>query len=171
MTTGILAALGTAISWAACSFSFEIAGKRIGSFSVTVIRLFLGFLILLPVSWFLNGTLLPLGVSNENMLLLSISGLVGFVFADLCLFSAFVRISARITMVIYTTVPLMTALLGWAFLGETLSPMQWGGILLTSSGVALVLGQGSSPGRGWVLTRSGVHSCSARFPRDRRRGL
>lgn len=156
MTLGIMAALGTALSWAACSFSFEIAGRRIGSYSVTVIRLFLGFLILLPVSRLMNGTFLPPELSGSSLLLLSLSGLVGFVFADLCLFSAFVRISARITMVIYTTVPLMTGLLGWLFLGEALSPTQWLGILLTSSGIALVLAQVSGPERGWVLTRRGV---------------
>ncbi len=156
MTAGILAALGTAVSWAACSFSFEVAGKSIGSYSVTVIRLFLGFLILLPVAGLLEGSLLPVGVPRENLVLLVISGLIGFVIADLCLFSAFVRISARITMVIYTTVPLMTALLGWGFLGETLSLSQWGGILLTSCGVAMVLTQTNGPGRGWALTGKGV---------------
>ncbi|MFO7625657.1 MAG: DMT family transporter [Candidatus Fermentibacteraceae bacterium] len=155
MSTGILAALGTAVCWAACSFTFEVAGKRIGSYSVTVIRLFLGFLMLIPVSWVLNGTFFPGEVPARNLMLLAISGLVGFVFADLCLFSAFVRISARITMVIYTTVPLMTGLLGWAFLGETLSLQQWGGILLTSLGVAFVLTQGSVRDRGWVLTGTG----------------
>lgn len=156
MTTGILAALGTAISWAVCSFSFEVAGKRIGAYSVTVLRLFLGFLILLPVSRLLDGSFLPSGVPFHNLLLLIISGLVGFVFADLCLFSAFVRISARITMVIYTTVPLMTGLLGWGFLGEALTLRQWGGILLTSGGVAMVLTQAKGSGRGWVLTGKGL---------------
>lgn len=156
MSTGILAALGTAFCWAVCSFTFEVAGKRIGSYSVTVIRLLLGFLLLIPVSWVLNGTFFPRGVPAHNLMLLSVSGLVGFVFADLCLFSAFVRISARITMVIYTTVPLMTGLLGWAFLGETLSGRQWGGILLTSAGVAFVLTQGSVRDRGWVLTGTGL---------------
>jgi len=155
MSTGILAALGTALCWAACSFTFEVAGKRIGSYSVTVIRLLLGFLILIPLSRVLNGTFFPAGVSARNLMLLSVSGLVGFVFADLCLFSAFVRISARITMVIYTTVPLMTGLLGWAFLGETLSGKQWGGIVLTSVGVAFVLARGSGRDRGWVLTGTG----------------
>ncbi len=48
-------------------------------------------------------------------------------------------------MVIYTTVPLMTALLGWGFLGETLSLSQWAGILLTSCGVAMVLTQTNGP--------------------------
>ncbi len=156
MTTGILAALGTALSWAVCSFSFEIAGKRIGSYSVTVIRLFLGFLILLAVSRVMNGTFLPRDVSRNSLFFLALSGLVGFVFADLCLFNAFVRISARITMVIYTTVPLMTGLLGWLFLGEALSPTQWSGILLTSGGVTLVLAQVSRPERGWVLTGWGL---------------
>lgn len=121
-----------------------------------MIRLFLGFLLLIPVSWALTGTLFPVGVSTRSLALLSVSGLVGFVFADLCLFSAFVRISARITMVIYTTVPLMTGLLGWAFLGESLSGRQWGGILLTSVGVAFVLAQGSVQDRGWILTGTGL---------------
>lgn len=156
MSTGILAALGTALCWAACSFSFEIAGKRIGSYSVTVIRLLLGFVLLVPVSLVLNGTVFPRNVPPTNLMLLSISGLIGFVFADLCLFSAFVRISARITMVIYTTVPLMTGLLGWAFLGESLNGRQWAGILITSAGVAFVLTQGSKQDRGWVLTGTGL---------------
>jgi drug/metabolite transporter (DMT)-like permease len=156
MTLGILAALGTALSWAVCSFTFEMAGRRIGSYGVTVIRLILGFVILLPVSLALHGTLLPEAVPGRNLVLLSISGLVGFVFADLCLFSAFVRISARVTMVIYATVPLMTALLGRVFLGESLEPAQWAGIVLASAGVSLVLLQPPDSGRGWTLTRTGV---------------
>src|SRR5208282_6791772 len=67
------------------------------------------------------------------------SGLVGFVLGDLCLFQAFIDIGSRLSMLVYATAPVFTAVLGFAVFGERLTPLGTGGILLTLAGIAFVV--------------------------------
>lgn len=136
---GETAALGTALCWAFTALAFEAAGRRVGSLAVNVIRLAMGFLLLLPVVWIRRGMLLPTDLSPEAWTWLGLSGVVGFAFGDLCLFRAFVVIGARLSVLLMALVPPITALLGWMVLGETLGPREWTGLVLTVGGVAWVV--------------------------------
>ncbi|NOQ22467.1 MAG: EamA family transporter [Candidatus Aegiribacteria sp.] len=55
---------------------------------------------------------------------LGLSCIVGFVIADLYLFRAFILIESRISMVIFSLVPPITAVTGWILFSETLSLKQ-----------------------------------------------
>lgn len=134
-----LAALGTAVCWTVTAVVFEWAGKRVGSLSVNLIRLVLAFLYLAGYSLVIRGEPLPLDAGLHAWLWLSLSGLVGFVLGDLFLFQAFVLIGSRVSMLIYSIVPPLTALLGWTILGEQLSPLALLGMALTVSGIAIVV--------------------------------
>jgi len=145
---GETAALGTALCWAFTALAFEAAGRRVGSLAVNVIRLGLGFVLLLPVVWIRRGMLLPTDLSPEAWTWLGLSGVVGFAFGDLCLFRAFVVIGARLSVLLMALVPPITALLGWTVLGETLGLREWTGMALTVSGVAWVIRERTpDPGR------------------------
>ena len=136
---GEIAALGTAICWTATSISFELAGRKIGSLSVNLIRLIMAFFLIGTYTLFTRGMFLPLDASSDIWMWLSISGLVGFVIGDLFLFQAFVEVGARISMLIMASAPPITALLGFIIMGEVLSVQELIGMLITISGIATVI--------------------------------
>lgn len=136
---GELAALLTACFWTVTSLVFEVAGKRIGSLTLNLIRLYLAFLIYTVFLSFRTGNAFPVDASGEAWIWLSLSGLVGFVIGDLLLFQVFVVVGARVSMLIMALVPPITALTGWIVLGETLTGMNVLGMLLTIGGISLVV--------------------------------
>jgi len=136
---GEWAALLTAVFWTVTALSFEAASKRIGSMVVNLLRLIIGFCFLTVFVYFYRGSLLPLDATPQAWFWLTLSGLIGFVFGDLCLFQAFVVVGARISMLMMALAPPMTALIGWMVLGETLSWKSWVGMILTMAGIALVV--------------------------------
>lgn len=133
---GELAALGTACCWTASALAFESAGRRIGSLTVNLLRMGMALLLLMLVVWVADGAPVPGGASVHNWVWLSISGLVGFTFGDLCLFRAFVILGSRLSTLVMSVVPLLTALLGWLALGEILSRRDFAGMVLIVSGIA-----------------------------------
>lgn len=135
---GQLAALGTALCWTVTSLSFEAAGKRIGSLQVNIIRLAIAIAFFAVVGLFTRGQPIPLDAGAHVWVWLSLSGLIGFVLGDLFLFQAFVDVGARTAMLVYSSVPPMTAVIGWLVLGERLSPVQWLAIGLTVAGIMTV---------------------------------
>lgn len=141
---GEFAALLTAMFWTVTALSFEAASKRIGSLSVNLLRLIVGFGFLSVFTFLYRGLAFPSDADAATWFWLILSGLVGFVFGDLCLFQAFVVIGARISMLIMALSPPVTALISWIVLGETMTFWNWTGMAVTISGIAMV-----------VLTRGG----------------
>jgi drug/metabolite transporter (DMT)-like permease len=136
---GEFAALLTAIFWTITALAFEASSKKVGSMIVNLFRLIVGFIFLSIFTYFYRGMVFPVDATGRTWFYLGLSGLIGFVFGDLCLFQAFVVIGARVSMLIMTLTPLLTALIGWIILGETLSMRSWVGMGLTIFGVALVV--------------------------------
>ena len=136
---GEFASLLTAIFWTITALSFEAAGKRIGSLAVNILRLIVGFVFLSIFTWYYRGYLLPVDADARTWFYLVLSGLFGFVLGDLCLFQSFVVIGARISMLIMALSPPMTAFIGWIILGEKMAPLSWAGMILTITGIALVV--------------------------------
>jgi drug/metabolite transporter (DMT)-like permease len=119
--------------------SFEAAGRRIGALSVNFIRLLFALVFLTAYSAIFRGPLIPLDASGHAWLWLALSGIVGFVMGDLCLFRSFILVGGRVAMVVFSLVPPMTALFGWAVLGEVLSARAWMGMMVTVGGISLVV--------------------------------
>lgn len=137
--TGELAALATAIFWTITAMAFEVGSKHIGSLAVNMIRLVLAFIFLSIFNLVARGFVLPVDAGMHEWFWLSISGLVGFVFGDYFLFRAFAALSARVSMLIMTLVPPITAFIGWMILGESMSLLEVTGMLLTISGIAMAI--------------------------------
>jgi len=136
---GELAALATAIFWTITALAFESASLKVGSLSVNIIRLFIGFMFLTIFVSIRRGMILPLDASVENWTWLTISGLVGFVFGDLFLFKSYTIIGSRFSMLIMTLVPPITALLGFFILNEKLTLLNYFGMMLTFTGIAMAI--------------------------------
>ena len=136
---GEIAGVGTAICWTATSMFFEAAGKRIGSLSVNLIRLFIAFALLGTVTWISRGLFLPMDASVHNLLWLALSGLIGFTIGDLLLFQAFVVVGARISMLVMALSPPIAAISGWLILGETMEFSAILGMAITLTGIMMVV--------------------------------
>lgn len=132
---GELAALATSLCWTTSAFFFEAATKRIGPLVMNIIRVAMALSMLTLMVLVLRGTPLPTDATRAQLGWLALSGLVGLVFGDMCLFRAYVELGVRRAMLLQTTAPIFTALLGWIFLGETPRPMAAAGTALVLIGV------------------------------------
>jgi len=136
---GELAALLVAVFWTVTALAFERASLRIGSLSLNLIRLVMGFIFLTLFTWIYRGMAFPTDATGYNWIWLAISGLIGFVFGDLFLFKAYALIGSRFSMLIMTLAPPIAAVVGWLTLGETLLPLQLLGMFLTLMGIAMAI--------------------------------
>ena len=136
---GEIAAFGTVICWVICSMAFERAGKRIGSMPVNLIRLFFAFILVTVTTFFSRGLLFPSDASPTSWFWLSLSGIVGFFIGDLCLFRAFVLIGSRISLLIYSLAPPVTAIFGYIIFKEKMSAFAILGMFITIIGISVVI--------------------------------
>ena len=136
---GEIAALATALCWTISAVAFESAGKKVGSISVNLLRLFIALALISVFNLVTRGMLLPLDASGSTWLWLSFSGLIGFVIGDLFLFQAFVQVGSRISMLIMSTVPPITAITGYLLMGERITYLGLAGMVITIGGIALVI--------------------------------
>lgn len=136
---GELAALGTALSWTVMGMFFESAGKKVGSLAVNFIRLVFGFIFISIFTYFVRGQAFPMDASLHNWTWLGISGVMGFFLGDIFLFQAYIEIGTRITLLIMAASPPITAILGFIFLNETLSPLGIIGMIVTILGISIVI--------------------------------
>jgi drug/metabolite transporter (DMT)-like permease len=136
---GEFAALFTAFCWTVTALAFESASNKVGSIAVNIIRLCFALVFLSVFTFFSRGFILPTDASSHAWFWLSISGIIGFVLGDLFLFESFIIVGSRISMLMMTLVPPMTALFSWIMLKETLNSASIIGMILTLSGIALVI--------------------------------
>jgi drug/metabolite transporter (DMT)-like permease len=137
---GVVVGLSTAVLWTATAVCFELSSRRLGSLAVNVLRLAVAAVLFTALSLLRTRQLLPAALSHDAWFYLSLSGLVGFVMGDVPLFQAFALIGARLSMLIYASVPLMTALCGFLFLGESMSGRALVGMAITVAGIAIAIG-------------------------------
>ncbi len=136
---GELAALTTAICWTVTAVCFESAGKKVGSLAVNFYRLIIAFMLLGTFTLFTRGLFLPLDATAANWIWLLTSGFIGFVLGDMFLFQAYVEIGSRISLLVMSSAPPLTAIIGYFFMGERISLLAALGMLIAMSGIALVI--------------------------------
>jgi drug/metabolite transporter (DMT)-like permease len=133
---GEFSALLTAFMWSGTAIVFSEATSRVGTIQVNITRMLLA-LILLVGTVFLLG--LDYGMSRQQVLNLTWSGIIGLVIGDTFLFRAFKDIGPRISMLVMSLVPAITAVLGWFLLAETLSLPGIVGMTITIMGITMVI--------------------------------
>ena len=133
---GELIALLTAFLWSGTSFAFTEASKRIGSLQLNVIRMTLASVFLLIIIGILN---LSFGLTQTQYYYLIASGFAGLVFGDTFLFKSFQLIGARIGMLLMALAPAISTILAFIFLDEKLSTTAVIGIVVTITGIIVVI--------------------------------
>lgn len=134
---GEIIAIIVAFSWTITALCFEFAGNRIGSLSVNIWRLVSAFVLLGGLLFFTTGSFIPTHADGQTWLWMSLSGAVGFVFGDLCLFYSYTLITARFSQLLMTLAPPFAAFFGWMILGESLSLTAAFGMIVTLCGIAI----------------------------------
>ena len=133
--TGEIASLIVALCWAMSATFFEAAGRKVGSLIVNYIRLFLAFCLLGIYGLIANGSFFPTGAGEQQWVWLSVSGTIGFFLGDMFLFKAYTIIGSRLSMLVMTFSPALTALIGYFMLNERLSFIQLVAIFLIIGGI------------------------------------
>jgi drug/metabolite transporter (DMT)-like permease len=151
MRAELLAALA-ALCWAVGSVLSAQAASRMGAFAFTRWRLFFALCLLWAVAaW--SGQWRSLDLPATGLLVLS--GLVGIFVGDTALFACMNRLGPRRCGILFATHALFSAVLAWAFLGETL----WGwtlagsGLLVSGVMVAIAWGRRADESHRWEDTR------------------
>jgi len=149
--------LGVAVSWTATALFAEVGSKRLGALQLNVIRMVLSLLMLALTLWWFTGSPFPLYADGKTWFWLSLSGFVGYVLGDYCLFNAYVLIGSRFGQLFMTLAPIAAAFSGWIILGECLSLQTVIGMLVTLTGIGIsVLNRGTSHKIGLKLPLKGV---------------
>jgi drug/metabolite transporter (DMT)-like permease len=138
---GEIAALATSFCWSLTSIQFTLAGQRVGSGVVNRTRLVLATVYLSLAHLLLYGELWPIHAEPFRWGWLGLSATTGLVLGDACLFRAFLLIGTRRAVLLSTLVPVISALVAWGWLGETLNLAEMGAVLLTVVGVAWVVSE------------------------------
>ena len=118
---GELISIGVAFSWTATALLSEFGSKRLGNLTLNVLRMALALLFSLVMFGLVTGSPLPPGASAEAAGWMLLSGLVGYVIGDFCLFQCYIIIGSRYGQLFMTLAPMFTALTAWLFLGQQLS--------------------------------------------------
>jgi drug/metabolite transporter (DMT)-like permease len=139
---GELSALLTAILWTGSSLTFANATARVGSVYVNVVRLISAVIFLMLTIVLFR---IDFSVSSVQVLYLCLSGFVGFVFGDTFLFKSYEYLNARIASLIMSAAPAMAAFFAYVFLHETLTLTGIFGMMITLSGIALVVLERKEP--------------------------
>ncbi|MBL1277475.1 MAG: DMT family transporter [Ectothiorhodospiraceae bacterium] len=140
---GAIAALGSALCWALAAILFRRIGNTVSAFGMNlgkgiVATIFL--LILLFGSFvFTEGAPAIASVDNQSLLFLALSGLVGICLGDTLYFATLIRLGPRVTLLMGSLIPVVTALAAILMLGERISLLAATGLGLTIIGVAIVL--------------------------------
>ncbi len=141
---GEFAALAAAFFWGSGAFLFENAGAKIGALPTNLLRLVMGCVLLGIAVKLTHGVFFPVHVSPYSLKMLMLSGLVGLALGDGALFYAIVILGPRLSTLLLSLAPPITALIARVFLHEELTKNAAIGIVVTVSAIVWVI---SEPGK------------------------
>lgn len=142
---GEVISLGVAVSWTITALFAEVASKRLGALQLNVIRMLLSLVMLGGTLWWFTGSFFPLHADASTWFWLSLSGFVGYLLGDYCLFNSYILIGSRFGQLFMTLAPPTAAITAWMVLDETLSLQALLGMIVTLTGISIsILNKGSS---------------------------
>jgi len=154
---GELISIGVAFSWTATALLSEAGSKRLGNLTLNVLRMALALFFSIVMFWVVMGSPLPSGGSAEAYGWMLLSGLVGYVIGDFCLFQCYIIIGSRYGQLFMTLAPLAAAWMAWITLGQEMNAMSIAAMLITLTGIGLsVLGRGEHHKLSLKLPLNGV---------------
>ena len=131
-----IAALTAATCWAFGSIISVMPVQRLGTIGFNRVRMIIIFAML--------GTYVAIfggweTIQKDQIAEILLSGVIGILLGDTALFATMNRLGPRRTAILFSTNAPMSTLLGWIFLGETLTPTALVGTLVVIAGVILAI--------------------------------
>ena len=136
MIIGELTALLTAILWAVSSYFFASATVKVGSVNVNFARLVIAMILFVLTIFIFQ---IPLNISSYQFWMLVLSGIAGLVIGDSLFFKSLEFLSARISILVTSFSPAISAILAFIFLSEKLSLLDIFGMAIALTGIVLVV--------------------------------
>ena len=187
--TGEILSLIVAVSWTVTALFADVASHRIGALTLNLIRMLLSLLMLAVLLWICTGTPYPAYADGRTWMWLALSGFVGYVFGDFCLFNSYVIFGSRFGQLFMTLAPPIAGIAGWLMLGESMSWHSWLAMMVTLAGIGISIlakgdgghrlelklplkgilygiGAGLGQGVGLVLSKVGLEHYSLAIPSD-----
>ena len=184
---GEIIALVVAFSWTATALFADIASHRIGALPLNLIRMAMSLVFLAVLLWIFTGAPYPQFADGKAWFWLAMSGLVGYVFGDYCLFNSYIVFGSRYGQLFMTLAPPVAGITGWIMLGEAMHWHSWLAMLITLTGIGysimnrggeshrltlqlplkgvlLGIGAGIGQGVGLVLSKIGLEYYEAALP-------
>lgn len=136
---GELAAVSCSLFWALCSLAFAAAGKRVGAASVNFVRIQIAVVALTLLHRSIQGYWWPEGVSERQLTMLAVSGVIGLSIADLLLFHCMTVLGPRLGTLLMATAPAMALGIDVTVFGNAVNMSSVLGLVAVIGGLALVL--------------------------------
>ena len=129
-------ALSASLFWSVSPLFFASAGRRIGAFSLNLLRLvFGGFLLwvtVLVLALFRGEIHFP---GTVPLLWVTLSAATGLILGDMLYYKALIAIGPRRITQILTFIPVISVTVAWTLFGEKLGLVTLGGISLIITGI------------------------------------
>lgn len=157
-------ALGAAVGWATAIVLFKTVGDRLGPIALNTFKNLLAF-VLIPPTMLLFGQDVLVDAPMADYGLLILSGVLGMGVSDTLYLMALNRLGAAVWAIANTLYAPMVVVMAMIFLGETLSVLQWAGVVLVL--VALLLVGGERRRNGKKTADEPVKVRSGLFPKPK----
>ncbi|MBP5688432.1 MAG: DMT family transporter [Muribaculaceae bacterium] len=140
---GEIISIGVAFSWTATALLSEMGSKRMGNVTLNFTRMAIALIFSAILFWVVTGSPLPAKASTESYLWMMLSGLVGYVIGDFCLFQGYIIIGSKFGQLFMTLAPITAAIMAWFTLGQEIKPLAILAMIVTLVGIAItVMGRG-----------------------------
>ena len=128
-----------------------------GNLTLNLMRMVITLIFSGVLFWMIGGTPLPAVASTEAYLWMMLSGVVGYVIGDFCLFQCYIIIGSKYGQLFMTLAPIAAAITAWFTLGQEIRPTAMLAMLVTLAGIAIsVLGRGDGHKVSLKLPLAGV---------------
>ena len=125
--------------WAISPPLIKILLEDLSPFDIASLRYISAFLLFLPLLFFFSRGNLRL-LNTRDWLRLSIMGFAGFAIGSIMMFKGLEKLDATTSAFLLNAIPILTFLLGAAFLKERPTSMQWLGLVVALAGGLVFFG-------------------------------
>ena len=125
--------------WAISPPLIKILLEDISPFDIASLRYICAFLLFLPLLFFFSRGSLRL-LNTRDWLRMSIMGFAGFAIGSIMMFKGLEKLDATTSAFLLNAIPILTFLLGAAFLKERPTSMQWLGLVVALAGGLVFFG-------------------------------
>lgn len=132
---GKILALTCALLWSVAVIYFKRASDILQPTALNFIKTVVGAVLLLPVLWLTGQSLFPSGVTANDWLIVSLSGIIGISISDSLFFKCLGLLGAGLTAIVDCLYSPLVMAGSWLFLSNTVSIRQVGGALLVVTAV------------------------------------